>query len=149
MKSKTHHVRTTLAAVAAGLSLVAGAAFADAPLKSALDLDVEQAARIATIQKGTRDAIRPVRGELAREERALRRARTANDAEAIAEQEKAIERLRRKLAGILEDEAEQIRSFLTPEQKTKYEKYLEVRDRMVGSSRDVKGIEKSKEKPAE
>ena len=73
MKNKTNLVKTTLAAVAAGLCLITSAAFADAPLKSTLDLDIDQAAKVAEIQKEARDAVRPVRGDLHREERALRR----------------------------------------------------------------------------
>ncbi len=149
MKNKIHTIRTTLAALVAGLSLVTSAALADAPLKTALDLDIDQAAQVDTIQKNSRDAVRPVRGELKREERALRRAKTGNDAEAIAKQEKAIEPLHRKLAEIFESEAEEIRALLSPEQKIKYKKHLKERDEMVGSSRDVKEIKKSEEKTAE
>lgn len=149
MKSKTNTTKATLTAIAIGLSFATSAAFADAPLKTTLDLDVEQAAKVATIEKEARDAVRPVRGDLHREERALRRAKTANDAEAIAKQEKIIEPLREKLAEIFANEAEQIRAVLTPEQKVKYEQYLKERDEMVGSSRDVKEIKKSEKKPAE
>lgn len=149
MKSKITLVKTTLAAVVAGLSLVTSAAFADAPLKTALDLDIDQAAKVATIQKEARDAVRPVRGELTREERVLRRAKVANDAEGIAQQEKVIEPLRQKLADIFKNEEQQIRALLTPEQTEKYEKYLKVRDEMAGSSRDVKEIQKLKENPTE
>ena len=149
MKNKIQTIRTTLAALAAGLSLVTSSALADAPLKTALDLDVDQAAQVETIQKKSRDAVRPVRGELKREERALRRVKTGNDAEAIAIQEKAIEPLHQKLAEIFEGEAEQIRALLSPEQKIKYKRHLKERDEMVGSSRDVKEIKKSEEKPAE
>ena len=142
MKNKIHTVSSTLAAISAGLFLATSVAFADAPLKTALDLSIEQAAKVDTIQKTTRDAIRPLRGDLKREERALRRAKTENDAEAIAKQEKAVEPLRKKLAEILKTEAEQIRVLLTPEQKIKYEKYLKVRDEMAGSSRDAKEVKK-------
>ncbi len=149
MKSKTQNTKLTLTALTAGLTLLTAAALADAPLKTTLDLDVEQAAKVASIEKEARDAVRPVRGELHREERALRRAKIENNAEAIAQQEKVIEPLRKKLAAIFEKESEQIREVLTPEQKLKYEEYLKKRAEMVGSSRDVKEIKKSEEKAAE
>lgn len=148
MKNKTNLVKTTLAAVAAGLCLITSAAFADAPLKSTLDLDIDQAAKVAEIQKEARDAVRPVRGDLHREERALRRAKIDNDAEAIAKQEKAIEPLQEELAKIFAKEEEQIRALLTPEQTEKYEEYLKERDEMVGSSRDVKDFKKEEKKAA-
>jgi len=131
------------------LSLIASIACADAPLKTTLGLNIEQAAKVDEIQAKARDAVRPVRGDLNREERVLRRARIDNDAAAIARQEKLIEPLRVKLAAIFADEEKQIRTLLTPEQTDKYEEYLKVRDQMAGSSRDVKEIKKPAAKAAE
>jgi Spy/CpxP family protein refolding chaperone len=131
-------------AFAGCLFLLAGTAYADAPLKSALGLDVEQAAQVAKIEEQARDAIRPLRTELNREERALRRARLADDSQAIAKQEALIEPLRRKFAAIHEAETKQIRAMLTPEQNTKYDKWLKTRDEMAGSSRDVKEYQEQK-----
>ena len=149
MKNNIHTIRTSLAAITAGLTLITSVALADAPLKTTLDLSIEQAAQVEKIQKKTRDDVRPVRGDLKREERALRRAKTANDADAITEQEKTIEPLRQKLASIFEAESELIRALLTPEQKIKYEKYLKERNGMVGSSRDVKQVQVSEKKSTE
>jgi hypothetical protein len=138
MKIPSHVLKAIPAALAGCLFLLTSAAYGDAPLKSALDLSIDQAARVDEIQKQTRDAVRPVRTELHREQRALRRARIANDSEAIARQEKLIEPLRMKLAALDESETRQIRAILTPEQNVKYDAYLKTRDEMVGSSRDVK-----------
>lgn len=149
MNMKTNPIQTTLAALFAGLCLAGGVAFADAPLKTALGLSIEQAAKVDAIQKDARDAVRPVRGELLREERVLRRAKVANDAEGIARQESVLAPLREQLAAIFEEESGKIRALLTPEQITKYEAWLKVRDEMVGSSRDVKEFQKTGQKPAE
>ena len=135
---KARITRAFTATFAGCLFFLASTAYADAPLKSALDLNIEQAAQVAKIQEQTRNAIQPIRTELHREERALRRARLANDSQAISKQEALIEPLRRKFAAIHEGEIKQIRTLLTPEQNTKYDAYLKTRDQMVGSSRDVK-----------
>lgn len=145
MKLKTHLIKTTLAVLTAGFVLATNAVFADAPLKSTLGLDVDQAAKVDVIQKNARDAVRPVREALNREERALRRAKIANDAAGIARQESLIAPLREELAAIFAKEADAIRALLTPEQKVRFEEYLKVRDEMVGSSRDVKSIRKTGE----
>jgi hypothetical protein len=145
MKLKTHLIKTTLAVLVAGICLITNAAFADAPLKSTLGLDVDQAAKVDIIQKNARDSVRPVREALNREERSLRRAKIANDAAGITRQETLVAPLREQLAAIFAKESEEIRALLTPEQKTRYEEYLKVRDEMVGSSRDVKTIRKTGE----
>lgn len=145
MKLKTHLIKTTLTVLAAGLVLTTNAVFADAPLKSTLDLDLDQAAKVEAIQKNARDSVRPVREALNREERALRRAKIANDSAGIARQETVIAPLRGQLAAIFAKESEEIQALLTPEQKTRYEEYLKVRDEMVGSSRDVKSLQKNGE----
>lgn len=136
MSSKS--VALLAVALAGSMFVLAPSARADAPLKSALDLTIAQAAQVDEIQKQTREAIRPVRSELHREERALRRARLANDAEGIARQEALIAPLRAQFAAIHENEIKQIRAILTPEQNLKYTEYLKVRDEMAGSSRDVR-----------
>lgn len=147
MKLENHPIKTTLAVLFAGFVLLVNAAYADAPLKSTLGLDIDQAAKVDVIQKEARDAVRPVRETLNREERALRRAKIANDAAAIARQETLIAPLREQLAAIFAKESEEIRALLTPEQQTRYEEYLKVREEMVGSSRDVKAIRKADEGP--
>jgi len=145
MKLKTHLIKTTLTVLAAGLVLATNAVFADAPLKSTLGLDLDQAAKVEEIQKNAREAVRPAREALNREERALRRAKIANDAAGIARQETVIAPLREQLAAIFAKESDAIRALLTPEQKIRYEEFLKVRDEMAGSSRDVKSIRKVEE----
>lgn len=135
---KASITKAITSAFAGCLFIIASPAYADAPLKNALGLNIEQAAQVAKIEEQTRNAIRPVRTELLRGERALRRAKLANDSQAISKQEALIEPLRRKFAAIHEGETRQIRALLTPEQNTKYDAYLKTRDQMVGSSRDVK-----------
>lgn len=149
MKNQPSYLVTFPLMMIAGLSLLAMTALADAPLKTTLALTIDQAARVDAIQTKAREAVRPVRGDLNREERALRRARIENDAAAIAAQEKEIEPLRAQLAAVFAEEEKQIRALLTPEQIVKYEAYLKVRDEMAGSSRDVKEFRKPTANPAE
>ena len=136
MYSKT--LSFTFSLIASTFILFAGHALADKPLKSTLDLNTGQTAEVAAIQKEARDAIRKPRGELKRKERALRRARQANDSTAIAQLEKEILPLRVKMRQIYTQEEQKIRKILTPEQTINYEQWLKEREQMVGSSRDVK-----------
>ena len=78
-----------LSAALLGLTLFGGQAQADAPLKTALGLDVEQARQVADIQSGYRREYAAVRGRHNTEARKLRRARIANDSEQIADASKA------------------------------------------------------------
>ena len=149
MKTTSPTSTTSAIALTACLTLLTGIACADAPLKGVLELTVDQAAQVDHIQKEARDAVRPVRGELKREERALRRAKSENDAEAIAKQEKAIEPLRQKLSEIFQNEEGQIREVLTEVQIPKYDEWLKERKEMVGSSRDVKEAKQPEEKQTE
>lgn len=116
----------------------AQSALADAPLKGRLGLDTDQAKVVAEIQAKHRDAMRGERGELHREERKLRRARSANDSELIAEQEVVVDRLREVMRQRILSEDNEIRGVLTPEQLTKFEVWIKERNNMVGSSRDVR-----------
>jgi len=134
------HFSLIFSFVVCSLLLFNGYSFADKPLKSALDLNIEQAAKVAAIQKEARNAIRKPRGDLHREQRALRRAKTANDSAEIAKIEKEIPPLEDKMRQIFNDEEKKIRAVLTPEQTKKYEQWLKERDAMVGSSRDVKDL---------
>jgi len=124
------------------LLLFGGYAHADRPLKSALDLNTEQAAKVAAIQSQARNAMRKPRGELHRKQRELRRAKVANDSAAIARLEKEIPPLQEKMKQVHDEEESKIRSLLTPEQAQKYDQWLKERDAMAGSSRDVKDYRK-------
>ncbi|MEL7538201.1 MAG: Spy/CpxP family protein refolding chaperone [Pseudomonadota bacterium] len=127
-----------LSLAAAGLMLLAGSALADAPLKSKLDLDMHQASAVADIQAEYRRTFSAKRQEFNRESRALRRARSANDVEAVARQELIVAALQQDLTAIRAAENAAIRAVLTPEQQSKFDAVLAERAAMVGSSRDSK-----------
>ena len=133
---------SVFAFIICSLFLFSGSAYADKPLKSALDLNIEQAKQVAAIQQEARNAIRKPRGELHRKQRELRRAKVANDSAAIARLEQEILPLQEEMRQIHAQEEQQIRALLTPEQTAKYEQWLKERDAMVGSSRDVKEYNK-------
>ena len=113
-------------------------AFADASLEHALGLSVEQAATASDIQQRYRESMRSIRGELNRESRALRRARLANDAELTARQASIVAGLEERMRRHILDEDAEIRAVLEAEQLAMFERYIERRDAMVGSSRDVR-----------
>ncbi len=112
-------------------------AAADAPLKSALNLTIEQARETDAIQATHRRLFASKRQERNSELRKLRRAKLANDSKAIAEQETIAERLLNDLRQIRASEDDAIRKLLNPEQKQKFEAYIKQRKEMVGSSRDA------------
>jgi Spy/CpxP family protein refolding chaperone len=130
--------KSLLSLVLLGLTAFSGPAVADAPLKSTLGLDVEQARQVDEIQSQYRREYAAKRGDHNREERALRRARIANDSEQIAAQEKVVAGLKEELRQIKASEDAAIRKLLTPEQNKKFDAYIETRNEMVGSSRDVR-----------
>ena len=120
-----------------GLFLLGSVAQADAPLKSQLDLNVEQARQVQEIQGEYRRIFGAKRQEFNRESRALRRARSANDGELITQLEQTTAELQEDLKQIRLDENDQIREILTPEQNEKFDMVIQQRRAMVGSSRDV------------
>ena len=115
-------------------------ALADAPLKTRLDLDTDQAKAVAEIQAKHRAEMRGERGDLNRESRAFRRARTANDSEQIEKLEKTVAELQKKVAQRILAEDAEIRKVLNPDQLVKFEAYIEERNDMAGSSRDVRAL---------
>ncbi|MCW5964595.1 MAG: hypothetical protein KIT83_11200 [Bryobacterales bacterium] len=121
----------------AGLFLFIPAAFADAPLKSALGLTIEQARQVDEIQAKHRLQFASKRTERNTELRKLRRARLANDSKTIAEQEAITDKLLDQLRAIRASEDDAIRKLLNPEQEKKFEDYIKQRKEMVGSSRDA------------
>ena len=134
---KFRHIIALLAA----LLVFAGVSYADAPLKSSLDLSTEQARQVDQIQKKYRQLFAAKRGEFNRESRKLRRARIANDSIEIAQQTRITEALEAELRQIKLSENDQIRQLLTPEQKIKFAAVIERRRDMVGSSRDARIFE--------
>jgi len=130
--------QSIVSALLLGLTLFGTSAFADAPLKTALGLDVEQARQVAEIQGGYRREYAAKRGQHNTEARKLRRARNANDSEQIAMQEEIVAKLKADLRAIKDAEDADIRKVLTAEQGQKFDAYIEERNAMVGSSRDVR-----------
>ena len=114
-----------------------GLVLADAPLKSALDLSIEQAAEVQEIQALFRKQFSSKRQVFNRESRALRRARIENDADGIAELEGVTEALKDELKAIRLAENEEIRQVLDEEQLVKFEAVIAERRAMHGSSRDA------------
>ena len=111
---------------------------ADAPLHKALGLNMDQARQVKQIEANYRKQMRPVRSDLKREERKLRRARSDFDSATVAQQEKIIARLAASFRQIRMNADDQIRRVLTPTQKQAFEGYIQQRQSMVGSSRDAK-----------
>lgn len=129
---------SVLSVLLLGLTLFPSKALADAPLKTVLGLDVEQARQVADIQGGYRREYASKRGVHNREARKLRRARIENDAEMIATQEKIVAQLKAELSAMKDAEDADIREVLSKEQNAKFDAYIAKREAMVGSSRDVR-----------
>lgn len=127
----------TLTALFLYMLIASQAAYADAPLKTALGLDMDTANIVDDIQARYRANFRGPRSEYNREQRVLRRAKLANDSAAVAQQEPVVAALKAQLREIILNTDDEVRAVLTPEQLQKFEEYIEVRNNMVGSSRDV------------
>ena len=130
-------IRHFLIAAVASL-LFASVGHADAPLKSSLGLNTDQAREVKAIQKQYRRQFSAARQELHREQRKLRRARIAEDGAEIARLEQTTAKLEDALRQVRLAENEQIRQLLTPEQRQKFEQVIRQRRDAVGSSRDAK-----------
>ncbi len=113
-------------------------AWADAPLKTALKLDVEQAKQVQQIQQKYRKEFRAKRQVFNTESRKLRRAKLDNDAQLMIAQQQLVDGLEQELAAIKKAEAEAISLLLTEAQLALYKDILDQQEQMVGSSRDVK-----------
>jgi len=111
---------------------------ADARLDKALGLSMDQARQVKQIEQNYRKQMRPVRSDLKREERKLRRARLDHDGATIAQQEKIIARLATSFKQLRLNADDQIRRVLTPAQKPAFDMYIQQRQNIVGSSRDAK-----------
>ena len=118
------------------LILMGLTAWAEAPLKDALGLTIDQARQVQEIQAQHRPKFAAKRQERNRELRVLRRAKLANDSTQIARQEKITDKLTEELKQIQMHEDAEIRRLLTPEQNRKFDDYLKLRKEMVGSSRE-------------
>lgn len=118
--------------------LLAGASFADAPLKSSLGLNVEQAHQVKAIQKSFRRQFSSVRQQLHREQRKLRRAKNADDSALIDRLQHAVAELESQLRAVRTAENAQIRQLLTPGQQQQFDDVIRQRREAVGSSRDAR-----------
>lgn len=125
-----------LLTAAFGGLLAPGAARADAPLKTALDLDVPQAREVDAMQARHRQQIASRRQDYNRESRALRRARLANDAGEIARLEALTDAMRAEITALRAAHDDEIRAVLRPDQSRRYDAWLAERAQMRGSSRD-------------
>ncbi len=131
----------TLFTVLAALLLLSQAAYADAPLKQVLGLEMDQAKLVDEIQAQYRKDFRGKRGDYHREQRALRRAKSANDSEAVAKLEPVVAGLKAELREIILSTDDEVRAVLNPGQLVKFEEYVVTRNNMPGSSRDVRVLE--------
>lgn len=131
----------SLFAVFFTLLFTSQAAIADAPLKARLGLDMDQAKSVDEIQARYRKAFRAKRGPYHREQRALRRAKKANDGAAVAKHEPVVAALKAELRDIILTTDDEVRAVLTPTQLAKFEAYILERNAMVGSSRDVRVLD--------
>ena len=117
-------------------SVLTIALWADAPLKSALGLTMDQAKQVQEIEAKYQKPYAAKRGEYLRQIRKVRRARIANDRVALEAEEPIARRLHGEWRAIQAQEDAEIRRVLTPEQNKKFDEYLKLRREMVGSARD-------------
>lgn len=122
------------------LLAVTATARADQPLKSALGLDMAQAAQVDAIEARYRQPFAAKRQERNAELRKARRARIANDAAALATHEAAAEKLHEELRHIFQAKNDAIRAVLTEPQRGRFEQQLALNREMKGSARDAKDL---------
>ncbi|MBM3787803.1 MAG: hypothetical protein FJW30_25905 [Acidobacteria bacterium] len=120
------------------VTLSSANAIADAPLKSALGLSMDQAKAATEIHTRRFPVYQKKRSEYSRQMGKLRRARIANDSEAVVREDAIARRLHGEMMALMHEEDGEIRKLLTPEQSKKFDAYLKQRREMVGSSRDDK-----------
>jgi hypothetical protein len=112
------------------------AALADAPLKSALGLSMDQAKAATEIHQKRFPEYQKKRSEYSRQMGKLRRARFANDSAGVEREDAIARRLHGEMMALMHAEDDEIRTLLTPEQSVKFDAYLKQRREMVGASRD-------------
>jgi len=113
-------------------------ALADAPLKEALGLSMDQAKAAGEIHNRRFPEYQKKRGEYNSQMRKLRRARIANDSAAVAREDAVARQLHGEMMALKHAEDAEVRKLLNPEQSKKFDAYLKQRSEMVGSSRDDK-----------
>lgn len=125
--------RIGLVLVVMAMSLVA-----DASLKTALGLSMDQAREVELIQKKHQKPYIAKRHELTNNERWLRAAKVKNDSKKVAEQEVIVKRLAAEFKAIQMSEDAEIRKVLNAEQNRKFDEYIKLRQEMKGPSRDAR-----------
>lgn len=124
--------------IAAVLLLAACMMWGDAPLKTALDLSMDQARVVDEIEKKYQKPYVTKRHELNNHQRWMRAARIANDSKRVAEEEAIVRKSAEEFKQIQMDKDAEIRKVLNPEQNKKFDEYLKLRQTMHGSARDAK-----------
>ncbi len=124
--------------IALVLAVMAASLLADAPLKEALGLSMDQAKIVDGIKAKYRKPYIAKRHDLTNEERWMRAAKVKNNSQEVAERQKTVERLAAEFKAIQMEEDAEIRKVLTPEQSKKFDAYLKLRQEMKGSSRDAR-----------
>lgn len=120
------------------LAVMALSLMADARLKEALGLTMDQARAVEEIQKKHQKPYVAKRGELTNNERWMRAAAAQNDSKKVAEQEVIVKRLAAEFKAIQMSEDAEIRKVLNAEQNKKFDDYIKLRQEMKGSSRDAR-----------
>jgi Spy/CpxP family protein refolding chaperone len=120
------------------LVVMGASMMADAPLKSALGLSMDQAKAVDEIKAKFQKPYIAKRHDLTNEERWMRAARVKNNSKEVAERQKTVERLAAEFKAIQMAEDAEIRKVLTPEQNKKFDDYLKLRQEMKGASRDAR-----------
>jgi len=118
--------------------LAAGSAYADAPLRTRLDLRPDQVQAVDAIQRENRLATSKVRGELNTQRRALKRAEHAGDTSEAAHIYAMVKELEDKMEALQRSEDSDIRALLDESQRVKFQAFIQERESMVGSSRDAR-----------
>lgn len=99
---------------------------ADASLKSALDLSMDQARAATEIRDRRFPAFQKKRGEYHTQMRKLRRARIANDSAGVVREDAIARRLHAEMVALIHAQDDEIRTLLTPAQSKKFDAYLEL-----------------------
>jgi Spy/CpxP family protein refolding chaperone len=115
---------------------MAASLWADAPLKGALGLSMDQAKQVQEIQAKYQRPYQLKRDELAKQMRKVRTARATNNRPALEATEPVARRLHGEMLAIQTQEDGEIRQLLTPEQSAKFDAWLKQRREMLGAKRD-------------
>jgi len=110
--------------------------YSDEPLRSALQLHIDQIQKVKDIQTQSRRAYVIKRQQYDRDKRSLGRAEREDDLLQIEALNISIAVLLRQMRELRDAEDEAIRALLRPEQIAAYDAWLAHRDALFGSSRN-------------